>query len=86
MNKNNPSVKGVRTAIQAIIGTAVTFLTGLWAIPEVRDYTTTFIEQYGIFLAGAVLALVGVTSGIISWLQNQFGESFVSWLKSLVRG
>lgn len=74
MNKNTPQGKGIRTAVQAMIGTFVAFFTGLWAIDEVRLYTETFVREEGVALVLVVLGVVGVSAGLISFLQNKLGR------------
>lgn len=74
MDKNSPKAKGIRTAYQAIIGTVIAFLTGLWAIPEVQLYVSAFIRDEGVGLVVVLLGLVGVSSGVIAYLQNKRGK------------
>lgn len=71
MEKNTPKAKGVRTAIQTIGGALVTYLTGLIALPAVRDYTDTFVRTQGVAALVIVLAALGVSTGIISFIQNR---------------
>lgn len=74
LDKNTPKGKGLRTAYQAVIGTVLAFVTGLWAIPEVQIYVNTFIREEGVGLAIVLLGLVGFSSGLISYLQNKRGK------------
>lgn len=74
MDKNTPSGKGFRTAYQAVAGAVVAYFTGLLAIPEVRDYTTSFIQTQGVAALLVVLAAFGIGAGVISWLQNRLGK------------
>ncbi len=74
MDKNTPQAKGIRTAVQAIAGTVVAFVTGLLALPEVQTYVNEFVKNEGYTLVVTLLAMVGVSSGIIAFLQNKIGK------------
>jgi len=74
MNKNTPQGKGFRTAYQAVAGAVVAYFTGLLAIPEVRTYTTNFIQTQGFATLLVVLAAFGVGAGLISFIQNRLGK------------
>lgn len=73
-SKNTARSKGIRTAYQAVAGTVVAYFVGLWAIPEVQLYTTTFIKHEGLTTLLVVLASFGVGAGAISFLQNRYGK------------
>lgn len=70
VNKNTPEGKGIRTAVQAIGGALVTYVVGLFAIPEVKAYTTTFVQTEGVTLLLVVLGLLGVGAGVVAFVQN----------------
>lgn len=74
MDKNSPKGKGFRTAYQAIVGTVIAFLTGLWALPEVQLYVSTFLKEEGVGLVIILLGLVGGFSGLIAYIQNKRGQ------------
>lgn len=73
-NKNTPKAKGVRTAIQTIVGAVATYITGLLALPAVREYTNDFVRTEGVAALVVVLAALGVSTGIISFLQNRIED------------
>lgn len=73
-NKKTPEGKGVRTAVQTIVGTVVAYFTGLMALPAVREYTSVFIEYEGVGALIAVLTALGVGSGIVAFIQNRLGK------------
>lgn len=73
-NKYTPQGKGFRTAYQAVAGTVTAFLTGLWALPGVKEYTVGFIQTQGVALLVVLLGLVGISSGLIAFLQNRAGK------------
>jgi len=73
-DKNTPKAKGLRTAYQAIAGTVVAYFTGLLAIPEVREYTSSFVQTQGVATLMVVLAAFGVGAGVISFVQNRLGK------------
>lgn len=85
MNKNTPSGKGLRTAYQAVVGAIVTFVTGLWALPEVREYTSNFVSEHGLVLVATVLVALGISSGLIAWVQNRFGDVVLGWILGLIK-
>lgn len=74
MNKETPKGKGLRTAVQAIVGTVIAFVTGLWAIPDVQLYVETFIREEGVALVVVLLGLVGFSSGLVAFIQNRLGK------------
>jgi len=73
-SKNTPKAKGFRTAYQAVAGAIVAYFTGLLAIPEVREYTTNFIQTQGVATLMIVLAAFGIGAGLISFVQNKLGK------------
>lgn len=74
MDKKTPTGKGIRTAYQAVAGTVVAYFTGLVALPAVRDYTTTFIQNEGVIALGVVLTAFGVGAGVVAFVQNKLGK------------
>lgn len=70
-DKKTPEGKGLRTAYQTILGTIVAYFTGLLALPAVREYTGSFIRTQGVTALLVVLGLIGVSSGVIAFLQNK---------------
>lgn len=74
MDKDSPKGKGFRTAYQAVAGAVVAYFTGLLAIPEVREYTQSFIQTQGVATLLIVLAAFGVGAGVVSFLQNRLGK------------
>ena len=74
MNKNSPSGKGLRTALQAIGAAIVTYFTGLFALPEFREYTSNFVQTEGVITLISVLAAFGVSAGILAFIQNKLGK------------
>lgn len=74
MDKSTPKAKGLRTGIQAIIGTVIAFVTGLWALPEVQLYVSEFLRNEGVALVILLLGLIGVSAGLVSFIQNKLGK------------
>jgi len=72
--KNTPKGKGIRTAYQALGGLALSFVTGLVAIPEVQEYIRLFIQDQGFPVLLGLLGLSGVYSGLIAFGQNKAGK------------
>ena len=70
LNKNTPEGKGIRTAGQTIVGTVSAYFIGLWAVPGVQDYTVNFVQTQGVAALLAILAIIGVGAGVISFIQN----------------
>jgi hypothetical protein len=65
-----PVVKGVRTGIQAIIGSVVGLVLVVWAVPGVPEVVVNYLQNNWLPL----LLLVGVPSGLVAWLQNRLGK------------
>lgn len=74
MDKNSPQGKGIRTAYQAIAGTVVAFLYGLYSLPGVPEYITNFLKTEGLSLLIGLAALVGIPAGLIAYFQNKRGK------------
>lgn len=74
MDKNTSSGKGFRTAYQAVVGTVVAYVTGLLALPAVREYTSEFVRNEGVAALLVVLGAFGIGAGVISWVQNKLGK------------
>lgn len=66
-----PAQRGVRTALQTVGGALVTYVTGLFALPAVREYTDTFIRTQGVASLLVVLAALGVSAGVVAYVQNR---------------
>lgn len=73
-DKNTPKAKGLRTAYQAIAGMVMTYFVGLWAIPEVQQYTSAFVREQGVATLVVVLGAFGLGAGLISFIQNRLGR------------
>lgn len=69
-----PAQKGVRTALQSVIGVVVAFLYGLWELPGVSEYVSNFIQQQGASLLVPLALAVGIPAGIVAYLQNKAGK------------
>lgn len=74
MDKNTPKAKGFRTAVQAIVGAVVAYVTGLVALPSVQEYTTNFVRTQGVAALLVVLTALGVSAGIVSFIQNRLED------------
>jgi len=74
MDKNSAKGKGFRTAYQALAGTLIGFVTGIFALPEVQLYVSTFVREQGIGLVITLLGMIGVSSGFVAFIQNKFGK------------
>ena len=66
MNKKQPLVKGLRTAIQAVCGAVAGLAVVVWGVPGVPEAVIQYLTEN---LVPLVLA-VGVPAGIVAWLQN----------------
>lgn len=73
-DKNSPKGKGFRTAYQAIAGTVVAYLYGLWQLPGVSEYTSNFLQTQGIGLLVVLAGLVGIPAGLFAYFQNKKGK------------
>lgn len=65
-----PVVKGVRTGIQAIIGSLIGLVFVVWAVPGVPEAVVEYAK--GNWLP--ILLTIGLPSGIVAWLQNKLGK------------
>lgn len=76
--KNTAKGKGVRTAIQATIGTIAAFLIGLvavvWAVPGVPEAVTNYLVNNAVQLLTYLGLSAGALSGVFSYLQNKAGK------------
>lgn len=70
-NKDTAEGKSLRTFVQTAIATAGAFFYGLWNLPGVSEYTTNFIQTEGFSLLIALITLIGVPAGVISYLMNR---------------
>lgn len=70
MNKNTPTVKGVRTGAQAAGGALLGLIAVVWAVPGVPEA----VQAYLLSNALPVLLGVAVPAGLLSWLQNKAGK------------
>jgi precorrin isomerase len=65
----SPSKKGLRTALQSIIGVAVGLVVVVWAVPGVPEAVIQYLTDNAIQIA----LVVGIPSGLVAWLQNKLG-------------
>lgn len=72
--KHSPQGKGVRTGLQAIAGAVAAYFTGLVALPEVREYTTNFVQTQGLAAVLVFLGSLGVGAGVLAFIQNRLGK------------
>lgn len=69
MDKTTPVAKGIRTALQAIVGVIIGLVAVVWAVPGVPEAVIAYIRD-NLF---EILLLVGLPSGVLSYTQNKLG-------------
>lgn len=67
--------RGLRTALQAIIGAFVGLFLAIWAVPGVPEAVTKYISDN----LAIVLLTVGVPSGVASYIWNIFRKDVENW-------
>ncbi len=70
MDKNTAAAKGIRTAIQAALGVLVGLVAVVWAVPGVPEAVVNYLKDNLV----QILLVVGLPSGLISFLQNKLGK------------
>lgn len=70
MNRNTPAGKGVRTALQAIVGSLIGLVAVVWAVPGVPEAVAEYLKSNAVPL----LLVIGVPSGLVAWVQNRLGR------------
>lgn len=65
-----PVVKGVRTGIQAIIGSLIGLVAVVWAVPGVPEAVVEYAKTNWL----PILLTIGIPSGIVAWVQNKLGK------------
>lgn len=68
--ERTPLNKGVRTALQAIVGALVGLVLVVWAVPGVPEAVTEYAKTNAVPL----LLAIGIPSGIVAWIQNRLGK------------
>ena len=68
--ERTPLNKGVRTAVQAVVGALVGLVLVVWAVPGVPEAVVAYLSDNAI----TVMLAVGVPSGIVAWVQNTLGR------------
>lgn len=68
LNKDTAVMRGVRTAIQAIVGFVMGLIGVVWAVPGVPQAVSSYVGSHGIQLALAV----GIPAGLVSFIWNWF--------------
>lgn len=75
MNKYTPKGKGIRTGLQALVGSAVTLVIGLalviWNTPGVPENVANYLYQNLVQIVVSVGVPTGVLSGFVAWYQNR---------------
>lgn len=70
MNKETPTGKGLRTAVQTIIGALIGLVIAVWAVPGVPEVVIEYARTNLIPL----LLVIGIPSGFVAWFQNRIGK------------
>ena len=68
--ERTPLNKGVRTALQAIVGSLIGLILVVWAVPGVPEA----VIEYAKLNAGPLLLVIGIPSGVVAWIQNRLGK------------
>lgn len=68
--ERTPINKGIRTALQAMVGLFIGLVTAVWAVPGVPEVVTQYLTDNAVQIA----LLVGIPSGLVAWLQNYIGK------------
>jgi len=68
--ERTPLNKGVRTALQAIVGAFVGLVLVVWAVPGVPEAVVEYLKSNAV----PVLLAIGIPSGIVAWVQNLLGK------------
>lgn len=67
-SQDSATGRGIKTAVQAIIGSIVGLLVTVWGVPGVPDAVLDFLQKNWLQLA----LLVGLPSGATSFIWNYF--------------
>lgn len=70
MDKSQPKVKGIRTAIQALAAFVVGLFVTVWAVPGVPDAITQYLLAHWMELVASLGLSTGLAAGILSFIQN----------------
>lgn len=70
MDKNTPTGKGIRTGLQAVIGSVIGLVVVVWAVPGVPEAVAEYAKSNWLPL----LLTVGIPSGLVAWFQNKIGK------------
>lgn len=65
-----PVVKGVRTGIQAIVGSLIGLVVVVWAVPGVPEAVAEYAKTNWL----PILLTIGIPSGVVAWVQNKLGK------------
>lgn len=68
--ERTPLNKGVRTALQAIVGALIGLVLVVWAVPGVPEAVIEYAKTNLVPL----LLVIGIPSGFVAWLQNRLGR------------
>jgi hypothetical protein len=68
--ERTPLNKGVRTALQAIVGSLIGLVLVVWAVPGVPEA----VIEYAKLNAVPLLLVIGIPSGVVAWIQNRLGK------------
>lgn len=68
--ERTPLNKGVRTAVQAIVGALIGLVVVVWAVPGVPEAVVEYLKSNAV----PVLLAIGIPSGIVAWVQNLLGK------------
>lgn len=69
-----PTVKGVRTFFQTIVGLVVGLVAAVWQVPGVPAAVHAYVVANFVPLLIGLIAFVGLPAGVMAWLQNRLGK------------
>jgi len=75
MNKDTALMRGVRTAIQAIIGFVTGLVVVVWQVPGVPEAVVNYTSSNLVQLAGAF----GISAGLVAFVWNFFRKDVTNF-------
>lgn len=74
-DQDSATGRGVKTAVQAMVGFLVGLFLAIWTVPGVPEVVTAYAKENLV----SVLLVVGVPSGLVSFGWNYFRKDVNNW-------
>lgn len=71
---HTPTIKGVRTFFQSLIGLLIGLVAAVWHVPGVPEAVHAYVQANFVPLFLGLVGFVGLPTGLVAYFQNRLGK------------